>query len=211
MFGMEERSNKFAHIAKTDGARCRRCFCEIDLIIHHRQPIVDGGEDHPRNIDVLCGKCHKEWHRLDGLLAYEEWIALPTSEFLFRLFADRDLQGMTIDDILTCWRYSRFKRLDSNDISMSKLMILSKEAEQKTRGQSELTKAGLARARRNGTKSGKPIGRPALDAELADRIQRLAFDDPAMSKYAIAKEVGCDRKTVCKYLAQSRLPEEWYA
>jgi DNA invertase Pin-like site-specific DNA recombinase len=65
---------------------------------------------------------------------------------------------------------------------------------------SERTRAGLARVRRDGSASGKPIGRPALDDKLLSRIKRLRADNPAMATFAIAKAVGCDFKTVKKYL-----------
>jgi DNA invertase Pin-like site-specific DNA recombinase len=59
----------------------------------------------------------------------------------------------------------------------------------------ERTKAGMARAKAQG----KRIGRPVLEITLRREIaQRLATGATA---YAVAKELGVDRKTVAKYAA----------
>ena len=59
--------------------------------------------------------------------------------------------------------------------------------------------AGIERARITGTRSGAPIGRPLLDPLIRARIGELA----AIKRNAtwIAGELGCDVKTVRKYLA----------
>jgi DNA invertase Pin-like site-specific DNA recombinase len=62
---------------------------------------------------------------------------------------------------------------------------------------SERTKAGLERVRKSGTRSGKPIGRPALDPELVRKIGRL-FAGGATA-YGIAKTLRLDPKTVRRY------------
>jgi putative DNA-invertase from lambdoid prophage Rac len=57
----------------------------------------------------------------------------------------------------------------------------------------ERTKAGMERARRNGTK----IGRPALEESVRSHIaQRLA---KGATPFAVARALGIDRKTVLKY------------
>jgi DNA invertase Pin-like site-specific DNA recombinase len=63
---------------------------------------------------------------------------------------------------------------------------------------SDRTKAGLERVRRNGSKSGKAIGRPALDSALVDKIAKLARG--GATAYRIGKTLRLDPKTIRKYL-----------
>jgi DNA invertase Pin-like site-specific DNA recombinase len=53
----------------------------------------------------------------------------------------------------------------------------------------ERVAAGLARAKVNGTKSGNPIGRPAVSEEVENRIRELRADGIGMVK--VAKLLGC--------------------
>ena len=53
----------------------------------------------------------------------------------------------------------------------------------------ERVRAGLARAKAKGTKSGNPIGRPAVGAKTEDRIRALRADGLGMLK--VAKLLGC--------------------
>lgn len=60
------------------------------------------------------------------------------------------------------------------------------------------TKAGIAKARKNGTRSGKTIGGQAIDATVRQRVIREA--GKGKSAYAIGKLLGVDRKTAAKYM-----------
>ncbi len=53
----------------------------------------------------------------------------------------------------------------------------------------ERVNAGLARARKHGTKSGRAIGRPTVEVEVEDQIRSLREEGLGMLK--IAKQVGC--------------------
>lgn len=53
----------------------------------------------------------------------------------------------------------------------------------------ERVKSGLARARKNGTKSGNAIGRPTVSVEVENRIRGLRADGLGMLK--IAQQAGC--------------------
>jgi DNA invertase Pin-like site-specific DNA recombinase len=53
----------------------------------------------------------------------------------------------------------------------------------------ERVRAGLARAKAKGTKSGNPIGRPAVSAKVENRIRALRAEGLGMLK--VAKLVGC--------------------
>ena len=75
------------------------------------------------------------------------------------------------------------------NILLALLPSLAKVEAQKI---SERTKAGMARARANG----KRIGRPALSEELRAKI---AIRVAAVGTYTAARELGIDPKTVMKY------------
>ena len=63
----------------------------------------------------------------------------------------------------------------------------------------ERVRAGLARARAKGTKSGNPIGRPAVASKVADCIRELRAQGLGMLK--IAKSAGCVVSVVQRVLA----------
>lgn len=73
------------------------------------------------------------------------------------------------------------------------LALLSSLAEVEAQKTSERTKAGLARARANGIR----IGRPKLRLELRQKIARRTAKGE--TPYSIAKALGIDRHTVAKY------------
>jgi DNA invertase Pin-like site-specific DNA recombinase len=63
----------------------------------------------------------------------------------------------------------------------------------------ERVRAGLARAKAKGTKSGNPIGRPAVAAKVEDHIRELRAQGLGMLK--IAKQAGCGVSVVQRVLA----------
>lgn len=63
----------------------------------------------------------------------------------------------------------------------------------------ERVRAGLARAKSKGTKSGKPIGRPAVAAKADDHIRELRAQGLGMIR--IAKHAGCGVSVVQRVLA----------
>jgi DNA invertase Pin-like site-specific DNA recombinase len=66
----------------------------------------------------------------------------------------------------------------------------------------ERIKAGLARARAKGTRSGRAIGRPVVGAEIEEVIHRLRAQGLGMIK--IAKQAGCGVSVVQRVLAADR-------
>jgi DNA invertase Pin-like site-specific DNA recombinase len=63
----------------------------------------------------------------------------------------------------------------------------------------ERVKAGMARAKAKGTKSGNPIGRPQVAPKVEDRIRALRAEGLGMVK--IARTAGCGVSTVQRVLA----------
>ena len=45
---------------------CEHCGAKEDLVVHHIYRLVDGGKDIPRNIQIVCKKCHKLLHAHQG-------------------------------------------------------------------------------------------------------------------------------------------------
>jgi DNA invertase Pin-like site-specific DNA recombinase len=60
-------------------------------------------------------------------------------------------------------------------------------------------RAGLARARKSGTKSGMAIGRPAVSTDVEDQIRELRSQGLGMIR--IAKQAGCGVSVVQRVLA----------
>jgi DNA invertase Pin-like site-specific DNA recombinase len=77
------------------------------------------------------------------------------------------------------------------------LAVMSSLAKVESQKISERTRAGMARAKAKGTKSGKPIGRPTLDPALQRKIAKQL--GAGLSAYAVAKQLGIDAHTVAKY------------
>jgi hypothetical protein len=59
---------------KRERGYCARCFYRKYLHAHHVVAIADGGPDIESNIEVLCQECHKEWHRIEGLIKFETFL-----------------------------------------------------------------------------------------------------------------------------------------
>jgi 5-methylcytosine-specific restriction endonuclease McrA len=45
-------------IKRRDGWRCTECGSTVDLEVHHRIPLADGGTDRRSNLVTLCATCH---------------------------------------------------------------------------------------------------------------------------------------------------------
>jgi len=73
------------------------------------------------------------------------------------------------------------------------LAVMSSLAKVESQKISERTRAGMARARAQGTR----IGRPALDPALQRKIAKQL--GAGLSAYAVAKQLGIDAHTVAKY------------
>ncbi|HEV2545916.1 MAG TPA: recombinase family protein [Stellaceae bacterium] len=65
----------------------------------------------------------------------------------------------------------------------------------------ERINAGLARARKHGTKSGNPFGRPRIDATLEKRI-RAAIAKGGKGKHKLAAEFGVGSGTIARIKAE---------
>ena len=78
------------------------------------------------------------------------------------------------------------------------LALLSSLAKVEAQKISERTKAGMARAKANG----KRIGRPALAIELRREIADRQAEGESL--YRIAKDLGIDRKTAVRYASEAQ-------
>ena len=81
--------------------------------------------------------------------------------------------------------------------ALFEVALLSSLAKQESRRMSERTRAGMARARAQG----KRIGRPTISRKIKDLIaERAAAGETA---YRIARDLGIDRHTAAKYVSSS--------
>lgn len=46
-------------VLQRDGQCCGICGAEEDLVVHHINPLGQGGSDEPENMVVLCTECHR--------------------------------------------------------------------------------------------------------------------------------------------------------
>ena len=135
-----------------------------------------------------------------------------------------DLARKRVIDIVLVWRYDRFARstqalvnalVEFRDLGVDfvsyqenidtttpqgKMVfaIMASLAEFEIALISERVKAGMARAKAEGTR----IGRPNVPVEVKHRIRSLKRTDPARSVRAIAREVGVSVGTVANCLKE---------
>jgi hypothetical protein len=70
----KKRSGIGGKVVRENG-HCARCGSRTVLEGHHVIAIADGGPDVESNIEVLCEKCHREWHRdLEGVVTFETFL-----------------------------------------------------------------------------------------------------------------------------------------
>lgn len=70
------------HIFRRDNYTCQNCgkfhvivndngiplpTTDGQLDLHHKIPVSRGGTDEPSNLVTLCRKCHKQWHKENGV------------------------------------------------------------------------------------------------------------------------------------------------
>src|SRR5262249_27195461 len=77
------------------------------------------------------------------------------------------------------------------------LAVMASLAKMESKKIGDRTRAGMERARAQGTESGKPIGRPTLDPVLQRKITKRLNE--GLSAYAVAKKLGISAHTVAKY------------
>lgn len=71
------------YVRERDKNRCIKCWKPRDLAIHHIHAVVDGGNNHPLNLALLCEGCHAEWHMMaEGHLPFEVWVDVPPALWL---------------------------------------------------------------------------------------------------------------------------------
>jgi len=77
------------------------------------------------------------------------------------------------------------------------LAVMSSLAKMESKKIGERTRAGMERAKVEGTESGKPIGRPRIAPALQQKIAKHLSE--GLSAYAVAKKLGIDAHTVARY------------
>jgi DNA invertase Pin-like site-specific DNA recombinase len=95
------------------------------------------------------------------------------------------------------WRSYTQQFLDTGNAMVTDIVlsVLSAVAQQERITISERTKAGLARVRRNGSASGRPIGRPTTELDMTKIQKRRAKGESLRS---IASDLGVSAALLCK-------------
>ena len=98
------------------------------------------------------------------------------------------------------WRSYTQQFLDTGNAMVTDIVlsVLAAVAQQERITISERTLAGLRRVRREGSRSGKPIGRPTAELDMAKVEKRRAKGE---SLRAIAADLGVSAALLCKRLA----------
>lgn len=100
------------------------------------------------------------------------------------------------------WRSYTQPFLDTGNAMVTDIVlsVLSAVAQQERITISERTIAGLKRARREGTRSGNPLGRPTATVDMAKVANRRAKGE---SLRAIASDLGVSAALLCKRAAEA--------
>ena len=56
-------------ILKAANAKCKRCDSQENLSVNHILPCSDGGTHDAENLQILCRKCHDNYH---GIISKKE-------------------------------------------------------------------------------------------------------------------------------------------
>lgn len=194
------------------------------VAIYARVSTDDKGQDPENQLAELRTWCERGGHEIVREYVEHESGRKGTEsrQALAELFQDANQRQF---DLVLFWALDRFsregmaktvgylQRLDASGVSFHSyteemlstdnelvrdilIAVMASLAKQETIKISERTKAGLARARANG----KRLGRPTVpDAKIAE-IKRLRLAEPKLSERKLAAQVGLPRSTVKKWL-----------
>lgn len=56
------RRPSFTAILKAANAECKKCKTQENITINHKIPLTQGGTNESENLEILCRKCHDEFH-----------------------------------------------------------------------------------------------------------------------------------------------------
>jgi DNA invertase Pin-like site-specific DNA recombinase len=191
------------------------------VAIYARVSTDDKGQDPENQLIALREWCVRMGHEVAG--EYVDHVSgrqgTEGRQQFAKLFEDASRRKF---DLVLFWALDRFsregmvqtimhlQRLDSHGVQFHSyteahlntdnelvrnvlLAVLSSLAKAEAAKISERTKAGLLKARRKGSK----IGRPRIEEDLRTEIaRRMAEGETA---FAVARVLGVDRKTVLKY------------
>jgi hypothetical protein len=160
-----------AEVLARDGSRCRKCGLETFLEVHH----VYGPDDNdPNHIRTLCYWCHCRAPMGDD---YWEW--------------EKNAPGTL--ELISAKATQEMVEYPPEFLCSGVRRIINILGELNEGWKSERVTIGIRSAKRRGTRSGKPIGRPRA---VVDR-QTIADRHAAGQSYTeIARELGISRATV---------------
>lgn len=163
---------------------CVRCSAESDLHVHHVHALSDGGPDTEDNCVVLCAGCHSEWHRMEGMLPFDEWKETPSASFLVMLFANERALEYSVAQVREMWAATAF----------SKAWQITEKMPRPT---GERIRTGIEKAKEKGVH----VGRPRHDADMERRIRDgLAA---GIGILRLAKSLGVGTSVVQRVKAES--------
>ena len=81
------------------------------------------------NCATLCSTCHIEWHRhAESSVLWDEWVCIPTAQFLIMFAADERMEDKTISDIQNIWMMTRLfsEGIGFNDGMMTDINLMDR-------------------------------------------------------------------------------------
>jgi DNA invertase Pin-like site-specific DNA recombinase len=193
-------------------------FCTMRMPINARVSTDDGGQDPENQLRQLRQWCNGAGHELVAEYIDKESGRKGTNgrKQFAALFEDAHRRKF---DCVLFWALDRFtregmiptiqylQRLASYGVSFHSftephlatdnelvrdilLAVLASLAKQEAKRISERTRAGMARARAQGKRIGRPTLPPALQQKIVKQLEA------GLSAYAVAKKLGIDARTV---------------
>lgn len=102
------RNGAIVREAKRLKPYCKRCYSTGSLCAHHIVALADGGEDSLENVDVLCGRCHNEWHNhAEGLISYKDFLGTVPAHILLKSQVNKLLKTASLERLVEDWRFAR--------------------------------------------------------------------------------------------------------
>lgn len=103
------------YVLHRDGGRCRKCGTStLEMSVHHKHEVWEGGHDWPDNLVTLCWPCHTEWtHEAEtwSQIDFEQWLELPPLRLVAVMVTDPTAAKRTLGELRVAFLLLREERL----------------------------------------------------------------------------------------------------
>lgn len=114
-----KRNQQIAAKQKKSNSACERCMSVRGLVSHHIIAMADGGEDSIDNMVTLCSECHREWHRIEGVIralraGFDDWMDTPSPSYLTGIFLKKEYGEKTVNEIRALFHHELYNMMLSH-------------------------------------------------------------------------------------------------